>query len=409
MGALGALRLSLAECSALGPGPSLSTAEKQLFALLSSLLKVDDRVYRVHFSTLGVGRWAQQVAAAALEAIIAGQQRQRQLHDYLAGSGPDVEAAGPASAALCFNILARQNATEVKILGQLIAADPTDDSKAASSGAAAEADASLGSSVQDRELQQFRKHRRKMARLMSSEAIAVGGKYSAFSKAFVSQDSFSAVLLCSKLLAHTDAGSVQQGLSLAASTPAPDGHTAAALLQQKLLGLWQQWEPQLIPQLQQAKEIFAYAASQDSSYSRQCNTYHWRGEAATPAAKPMHEPAATIAGDLAAADSPKAKWQVVKDSFIAALPQQVVEAVRKLSALLPLPLCCNNPNCINMNKESDLQLVAGKNCVCAGCKVARYCGQDCQAAHWQAHEPVCRMIKKSKTAAVDHSLTRDQQ
>lgn len=35
--------------------------------------------------------------------------------------------------------------------------------------------------------------------------------------------------------------------------------------------------------------------------------------------------------------------------------------------------CCNNPRCGNTSGPSDKALVSGSGCLCAGCKVARYC------------------------------------
>lgn len=47
------------------------------------------------------------------------------------------------------------------------------------------------------------------------------------------------------------------------------------------------------------------------------------------------------------------------------------EAGVALCHLLPVPWCCNNPSCQSMAGGSELQLVGGKGCVCAGCRVAR--------------------------------------
>jgi hypothetical protein len=61
--------------------------------------------------------------------------------------------------------------------------------------------------------------------------------------------------------------------------------------------------------------------------------------------------------------------------------------------------CCNNPRCVNTRGLSERALVSGKGCLCAGCKVARYCGQPCQAAHWKAtHKPVCKMPRARSAA-----------
>jgi hypothetical protein len=58
--------------------------------------------------------------------------------------------------------------------------------------------------------------------------------------------------------------------------------------------------------------------------------------------------------------------------------------------------CCNNPRCGNTSGRSEKALVSGKGCLCAGCKVARYCGKRCQAACWKKteHRPVCKMLRE---------------
>jgi hypothetical protein len=39
-----------------------------------------------------------------------------------------------------------------------------------------------------------------------------------------------------------------------------------------------------------------------------------------------------------------------------------------LAALCPVPLCCNNPGCVELREASELQLVAGKGSVCSRCR-----------------------------------------
>jgi hypothetical protein len=57
--------------------------------------------------------------------------------------------------------------------------------------------------------------------------------------------------------------------------------------------------------------------------------------------------------------------------------------------------CCNNPRCVNTCGLSEKFIVCGSSCLCAGCKVARYCGKACQEACWTqgAHKPVCKMLR----------------
>ena len=64
-------------------------------------------------------------------------------------------------------------------------------------------------------------------------------------------------------------------------------------------------------------------------------------------------------------------------------------------ALLPSPLCCNNPGCVNLEETAEWQLVNRPGSVCAGCRTARYCSTACQRAHWAAHKPVCKALKEA--------------
>uniref|UniRef100_A0A383W307 ATP-dependent RNA helicase n=1 Tax=Tetradesmus obliquus TaxID=3088 RepID=A0A383W307_TETOB len=81
------------------------------------------------------------------------------------------------------------------------------------------------------------------------------------------------------------------------------------------------------------------------------------------------------------------------------LPGRLLAAADALCAALPVSCCCNNPDCANLGGPSEQQLVAGRGCVCARCKTARYCCKACQVAHWQQHRPVCKQLKAARTAA----------
>jgi hypothetical protein len=66
-------------------------------------------------------------------------------------------------------------------------------------------------------------------------------------------------------------------------------------------------------------------------------------------------------------------------------------------AELPIQWTCNYHGCCNTNMLSELELVSGKQCVCGGCRVARYCSAQCQRAHWhQWHKTVCKRIKQQR-------------
>jgi hypothetical protein len=48
--------------------------------------------------------------------------------------------------------------------------------------------------------------------------------------------------------------------------------------------------------------------------------------------------------------------------------QQLVQLGQALCAQLPVPLCCNNPGCVELRGASEQQLVAGKGSVCSRCR-----------------------------------------
>jgi hypothetical protein len=54
--------------------------------------------------------------------------------------------------------------------------------------------------------------------------------------------------------------------------------------------------------------------------------------------------------------------------------------------------CCSNPGCSNTVGLSEASIVSGKGSVCAGCKVARYCGKPCHVAH----KRVCAALAAAK-------------
>ena len=70
-----------------------------------------------------------------------------------------------------------------------------------------------------------------------------------------------------------------------------------------------------------------------------------------------------------------------------------------VSSALPVPHFCNNPGCRNVSGDSEVALVSGRSCICAGCKVARYCGRNCQRACWKVHKSVCQTLAAAAQAS----------
>jgi hypothetical protein len=65
-----------------------------------------------------------------------------------------------------------------------------------------------------------------------------------------------------------------------------------------------------------------------------------------------------------------------------------------------VPCMCNNYlGCTNMAGLSELASVSGRSCICAGCRVARYCGRACQRAAWKQHKSVCAALSAAAAAA----------
>jgi hypothetical protein len=76
------------------------------------------------------------------------------------------------------------------------------------------------------------------------------------------------------------------------------------------------------------------------------------------------------------------------------LAKQLQQLGAVVISTLPLPYCCNNPSCKNLDGFSEQELVAGSRC--SGCKVARYCSRECQAEHWggaAGHKALCKRLR----------------
>jgi hypothetical protein len=65
--------------------------------------------------------------------------------------------------------------------------------------------------------------------------------------------------------------------------------------------------------------------------------------------------------------------------------QDAMAFCRTLSAVAPLPVVCNNPQCTALHCVSE---AAAARYMCAGCG-CRYCSAACQAAGWRSHKKAC--------------------
>jgi hypothetical protein len=69
-----------------------------------------------------------------------------------------------------------------------------------------------------------------------------------------------------------------------------------------------------------------------------------------------------------------------------------LQATGVMLCSIPVPHFCNNPACGNISGPTDVQLVSGRSCICAGCRTARYCGRGCQRQAWPQHKLVCKAM-----------------
>ena len=52
---------------------------------------------------------------------------------------------------------------------------------------------------------------------------------------------------------------------------------------------------------------------------------------------------------------------------------------------------CSNPSCTSASADCTLS-------ECGSCRQARYCGRECQLAHWQEHKTRCKEVREDMKA-----------
>jgi hypothetical protein len=80
---------------------------------------------------------------------------------------------------------------------------------------------------------------------------------------------------------------------------------------------------------------------------------------------------------------------------------QQLQATGGMLCNIAVPHFCNNPACWNISGATEVQLVSGRSCICAGSCTARYCGRDCQRAASKQHKPVCKALAAAAAAAAE--------
>jgi hypothetical protein len=107
------------------------------------------------------------------------------------------------------------------------------------------------------------------------------------------------------------------------------------------------------------------------------------------------QPAPDSASHTEAQVAPEQSSSAVEQDALRSQLQSLGAAVTAVA----VKCVCNNPSCSNIAGASDVGLVSGRSCVCAGCLTARYCSSRCHTEAWKQHKPACRALAAVATAA----------